>query len=428
MRTVARTEIKEEGRRRRLGLLGMGAVAVLLALGSTVASLPSARPTEAIQRAAVAREAISQAKALIDQVSQKVGGQDLVARAPERAKGYLNDAYKALQRAAGAGITPDQLTRLQASVDRGLDALYDVIRVSDVAVVADLAHSFEGFGPLSMVAATDGSLWVAETGRGRVIRVDPGKKTAMVVYRAGQQVAGRTAGEPWLIATAATDVVVVDRQRQAWRMDLGQRTPHVMKLVGIDKVSAKATALVALQARPPLEIFNLYLADPGTGTVKKWTPLPVIPVSYPSKPESFLTAKPDLSVASATDLAADANLWLLHANTVTRVNFGRPLPQSDFSFDRPPDREVRPTLAYRLLREATVGERELFYVYDRANARIIAFQRADGAFVKQWMAPRTGPYATILQSVSGFQVPSVADGPPVAYLLSGGRVLRVVLE
>ena len=428
LRTVARTEIREEGRRRRLGLLGMGAVALLLALGTTVASLPNARPTEAIPRAAVAREAITEARALIDQVTRKVDGQDLVARAPDRAKGYLDDAYKALERAAAAGIAPEQLASLQATVDRGLDALYDVTRLSDIAVVADLGRSFEEFQPLAMVGASDGSLWVAETGRGRVIRVDPVRKTAAVVYRAGQQVGGRTLGEPWLIATAATDVVVVDRQRQAWRLDLGQRTPHAMTLAGIDKVSAKATSLVALQSRPPLEIFNLYLADPGDGTVKKWTPPAVIPVRYPGKPESFLTAKPDLPVASATDLAADANLWLLHANTVTRVNFGRPLPQSDFSFDPPPDREVRPTLGYRYLRAATLGERELFYVYDQANARIIAFQRADGAFVKQWMAPRSGAYESILDAASGFQVLSAADGPPVAYLLSGGRVLRVVLE
>lgn len=44
------------------------------------------------------------------------------------------------------------------------------------------------------------------------------------------------------------------------------------------------------------------------------------------------------------------------------------------------------------------------------------------------MAPRTGGYATLLDEVVGFQVQSAADGPPVAYLLSGGRVIRVVLE
>jgi len=428
LRTVARTEIREEERRHRLGLLGIGAVAVLIALGATVASFPAARPTEAIPRAAVARTAIAEAKDLIEKVDAKVDGQNLVTRAPERAKGYLNDAYKALQLASNAGISQGQLAALQTSVDRGLDALYQVTRLTDVAVILDLGRSFEDLVPLRMVAASDGSLWIAETGRGRVIRVDPGRRQAAVVYRAGQQVSGRTTGEPWLIATAATDVVVVDRQRQAWRFDLGQRSPRRLVLAGIDKVSAKAALLVGLQHRPPLQIFNLYLVDPGDGRVKKWAPPAVIPITYPSAPESFLSGKPDLAVASTTDLQADANLWLLHTSTVTRVNFGRPLAQADFSFDPPPDREVRPKLNYRLLREASVGDRELFYVWDQANARIIAFQRADGAFVKQWMAPRNGPNAQILDSVVGMQVLSAADGPPAAYLLSEGRVVRVVLE
>ncbi len=428
LRTVARTEVREEGRRRRLGLMAMVAVAAMLAAGFTVASLPTVRPTEAIPRAAVARAAVAQAKELVDTVAQAVDGQDLVARSPGRAKGYLNDAFKALRTARDAGVPSAQLASLQASVDRGLDALYVVSRLSDIAVVADLGRSFADLAPLRMVGASDGSLWIAETGRGRVIRVDPTKGTASVVYRAGQQVDGVTTGEPWLIATAATDVVVVDRQRHAWRMDLTQQTPTAMILAGIDTVSANSTLLVALQNRPPMEIFNLYLADVGDGTVKKWTPPAVIPVKYPSKPESFLTAKPDLSVASATDIGADANLWLLHRSTVTRVNFGRPLAQTDYSLDPPPDTEVRPTLDYELLRQATLGERELFFVYDRANARIIAFQRADGAFVKQWMAPRTGGYSTLLDELVGFQVQSAADGPPVAYLLSGGRVIRVVLE
>jgi hypothetical protein len=428
LRTVARTEIREEGRRRRLGLLGIGAVALLLALGSTVASLPGVRPTEAIPRAAVAREAIAEAQDLVNRVGQKVDGQDLVARAPERAKGYLNDAYKALERATAAGVDPRQLAQLQASVDHGLDSLYEVTRLSDVATVIDLRHSFADLAPIGMVTATDGSLWVAETGRGRVLRVDPAKRQVSVVYRAGQSVAGRVTGEPWLIATAATDVVVVDRQRKAWRLDLDQRTPHFMPLAGIDKVNAKTTLLTALQNRPPLLIFNLYLLDPGAGQIKKWTPPLVLPVTFPSKPASFLTAKPDLALASATDLLADVNLWLLHSSTVTRVNFGRPLPQTDYSFDPPPDHEVRPSLGYELLREATVADRELFYVWDQANARIIAFQRADGAFVKQWMAPRTGPNAHVLDKVVGFSVLSVADGPPAAYLLTEGRVIRVVLE
>ncbi len=67
-------------------------------------------------------------------------------------------------------------------------------------------------------------------------------------------------------------------------------------------------------------------------------------------------------------------------------------------------------------------------MYDAASDRIIAFQRADGSFVRQWMAPTEGPDAGALADVRGLSVTSVSDGPPVAFLLTGGGVLRLVLE
>ena len=113
---------------------------------------------------------------------------------------------------------------------------------------------------------------------------------------------------------------------------------------------------------------------------------------------------------------------------IVAINFGVPLPQEDYSLDPPPDGEVRHPLDYRLLEGATVGDRELFYVYDAANARILGFQRADGAFVRQWMAPRTGQWAGLLDHVVAMNVGSVPDGPPVATLLTPDGIVRVVLE
>lgn len=297
-----------------------------------------------------------------------------------------------------------------------------------MTTVADLAGAFESAKPFRMVAASDGSLWIAESGRGRVIRVDPGSGSAKVVYRAGQALGGATAGDPWLIATAATDVVIVDRQRQAWRIDLEQQVPHRMPLDGIDKLASASHLLAALQHRPPLQIFNLYVVDGNSGEVLKWTPQNSLPVTFHGTPRPYLSGKPDLPATSARDLRVDANLWLLQAKTVTRVNFGSPLAQSDYSLDAPPDQEVRPSLDYRLLDGATVGDLDYLYVYDAANARIIAFGYADGAFVRQWMAPRTGPEAALLDDVVGFEVTSAADGPPAAFLLTPDRVVRVVLE
>jgi hypothetical protein len=427
-RQVIRTAAVEETRRRRLGLLGMVAVAAILAAGASVARLPNVSPTVAIPRAQVAREAITEARDLVAEVSQRVDGRDLVERDPAAATDLLNQAYAALGRATGAGIAPAGLERLRVQVDSGLDAIYAVARVSDASTVVDLLAGFEGFDPLDMAVATDGSLWVAETGRGRVIRVDTVSGDATVVYRAGQALDGGTAGAPWMIATAATDVVLIDRQRQAWRFDLGEQQPHPLTIPGLEAVAGGSTLFAALQHRPPLEIFNLYLVDAASGAVDKWTPGDVVPVVYPSSPESFLTEEPDLSATRARDIYVDANLWLLQPATVTRVNFGRPLPQADYSLDPPPDAEVRPGLDYRLLDGATVGEREMFFVWDAANARILEFQRADGSFVRQWLAPRRGTDAGLLDAVTALSVASVADGPPVAYLLTPDRVVRVVLD
>ena len=428
-RTIPRTAEREQGRRRRLGMVGMGLVAGLMALGVTVASLPTARPTDAIPRAAIAREAISEAASLIGEVEERVEGADLVDRNPERAGNLLADAHAAIERAAGAGVEAGELAPLRRRVERRLDALHRVARIGDTTVVADLAGRFEDVAPADMVSASDGSLWVLDSGRGRVIRVDPADGSTAVIFRAGQELgSGEEPGDPWLIATAATDVVVIDRERVAWRIDLAERVPRRMLLRGVARLGPQTALIGALQHRPPLEIFNLYVVDAPSRKLLRWSPPAVIPVNYPEPPEAYLTERPDLRAVDARDMRIDVNAWLLHADTVTRVDFGSPRTQAEYSLDRPPDDSVRPRLDYRLLDGATVGDREVLYVYDAANARIIAFQRADGAFVRQWLALSSGPDAGLLDDVRGLHVPSVADGPPAAYVLTAEGVVRFVLE
>jgi serine/threonine protein phosphatase PrpC len=428
-RSIPRTAEREHRRRRRLGMAGMVGVAAVMAFGSMVAALPAVRPTDAIPRAAIARESISEAVDLVSTVERRVDGSDLVDRDPAQASELLAGAHVAVERAMAAGVADVELAPLRARIDRGLDALYLVARADAIAPVVDLGAAFEDVDAADMVAASDGSLWVLDAGRGRIIRADPAEGSVAVIYRAGQALeSGEVPGDPWLIATAATDVVVIDRQRSAWRIDLAERVPRRMPLAGAEGISAETTLVAALQHRPPLEIFTLYVVDGATGRIDRWSPPAVIPVTYPDPAEPFLTEAPDLDPRDARDLRVDVNAWLLYADTVTRVDFGSPRDQADYSLDPPPDADVRPVLDYRLLDGATVGDRDFLYVYDAANDRIIAFQRADGAFVRQWMAPTGGESAGGLADVRGLSVASVSDGPPVAYLLTADGVLRLVLE
>jgi hypothetical protein len=428
-RSIPRTAVREEGRRRRNGLAGMVIVALLLTVGATVARLPAPRPTDAIPRATIAREAIVAASAAIGEVERRIDGADLVDRDPEAARELLAEAFDQLAIASSVGVAEQELLALRGRVDRRLDALYAVTRLVDASAVADLGAELEGIDAADMVAASDGSLWVMETGRGRVIRIDPADGSISVIYRAGQALeSGEAPGEPWLIATAATDVVVLDRDHRAWRIDLAERIPRSMPMNGLEQLSPQTTLLGALQHRPPLEIFTLYAVDGATGEVRKWTPPAIIPVTFPDPPERYLSAAPDLDPRSARDLRVDVNMWLLHASTVTRIDFGSPRSQEEFSLDPPPDADVRPWLDYRLLDGATLGDRDFLYAFDAANARLIAYQRADGAFVRQWLAPTRGTQAGLLDDVRAIAVASVTDGPAVAYLLKSDQVLRVVLE
>ena len=114
--------------------------------------------------------------------------------------------------------------------------------------MVDLASALEDVEPADMVAASDGSLWILETGRGRIVRLDPAEGGIEVVYRAGQELeSGEVPGDPWLIATAATDVVVIDRARGAWRIDLAERVPRRMELNGVESLSSRDDA----HRRPP---------------------------------------------------------------------------------------------------------------------------------------------------------------------------------
>ena len=424
-RSIPRTSEREEGRRRRVGLAGIVVVAGILAVGATVAGLPGAHPTDAIPRASIARDSIAEAVVLVAAVEERVDGADLVDRDPQEAVELLTAAHAAVERASGVGVADEQLEPLRRRIERRLDALYQVARVDVGSPVIDLAASLDDVDATDMVTASDGSLWILDSGRGRILRADPANGTTTVLYRAGQALGtGDTPGDPWLLATAATDVVVVDRQRTAWRIDLAELVPRRMPLAGVERISSETTLLGALQHRPPLEIFNLYLVDGATGAIQRWSPPAVIPVTYPDPPEPFLTEEPDLDPREARDLRVDVNAWLLHADTVTRIDFGSPRDQVDYSLDRPPDADLRPDVDYRLLDGATVGDRDFLYVYDAANDRIVAFQRADGAYVRQWIAATDGGLA----GVRGLSVTSVSDGPPVAYLLTADGVLRLVLE
>ena len=228
-RAIPRTAEREAGRRRRIGPGRHGRSSPCSSRSdATVAALPSARPTEAIPRAAVAREAIAEADRALAAVEERVDGADLVDRDPERATELLADAHAAVERAAGVGVADGgPRSRCGAGSTAGSTRCTWSPGSSEPATVVDLAAAFERRRP------------GRHGGRQRRVALDPrdrprpghprGSRRRLrrgrLPRRPGARLGG-VPGDPWLIATAATDVVVIDRERTAWRIDLAERVPR----------------------------------------------------------------------------------------------------------------------------------------------------------------------------------------------------------
>ena len=80
-------------------------------------------------------------------------------------------------------------------------------------------------------------------------------------------------------------MVVIDRDRVAWRIDLAERIPRRMALDGAGRLGRRTALIGALQHRPPLEIFNLYAVDSRSGEIRALElPRLSFPVNYPDRP------------------------------------------------------------------------------------------------------------------------------------------------
>ena len=235
-RRISRTADIRDGRRRRAGLLSMAAVAALVAVGGTVAGVPP-RARRTPSRVPRSPESRSRMRPACSRPSTSGWPEPTSSTATRRRRASIcrRRAWRSTGRWPRASRRASSACCAPASIG-SLDALYRVTRIAAPAVVVDLAAALDDVEPLDMVAASDGTLWVLEAGRGRVVRVDPAAGTATVVYRAGQALpSGDLPGDPWLIATAATDVVLIDRARAAWRIDLAELVPRRMTLSGVGR-------------------------------------------------------------------------------------------------------------------------------------------------------------------------------------------------
>ena len=310
-----------------------------------------------------------------------------------QSRSELDAARNEVARARGLQPNDARVADLQTRVDALAQTLNAVVDLGDglKRIVAFDGTMLNGTvtAPFNMVTTVfgDNALWVVESQRGRVLRVDPaGKGDPTEVYRTGATYAGTTARDPRAITWDAGGqrLLLVDATPTLFVIAPG-KTPTPVAMRGAKDL--KSIAAIATYGS------NLYVLDPQGGEV--WRYLPGGD-GFDSERSALLGG---VDINDARGFAVDGDLYIFGASSVRHFRPPRELPPLLQGVDRAING------AAGLAGDA---QRQIFYVGDRGGRRIVVTDR-EGAYRRQYRHPQFADLRGLALS---------ADGS-TAYVLTG---------
>ena len=369
------------------------AVAVLafigLAVGLTVVIYGVAgrdQPTEPLKSISVAQAAFQDAEEAVASVTGP--GIDLITDDRKRALELLTLAYAKLDEAEAAGYPAREIEELRAQVTAGLDTIYGVVLVRSSTLFTfpdDTPVKLEQL--VRVMRGPDQAPYVLDTLGKTVWRIDLTKKTASPVAKTGQKASGTKVADPKILSTGGPDVLVLDTKNTLWRWrpvdSKGKGTLVRIKIADSaswgDDVSVMSTFVANFDAA----FYKLYIVDPSEQNIRVLSPAND-GSGYPVKPIDRLPT--DRPVDGITDLLLDGDIFVAENGEVARV-----IPAAGWAAVPPKDTQVRPDPNYVLLSSPDRPDGQsskrvgLLYAFDRANSRIVAFDKGDGKFFAQYL-------------------------------------------
>jgi serine/threonine protein phosphatase PrpC len=381
-RVTATSSRIEMQRRAAVALLAFIAVAGALVLG--VYAVGGQRtPLEAIKSLTAAESAFDAAKAALDQVSGP--GVDLIADDPRHALALLTTAYQQLDVAEKAGYPSAQVAPLRATALAGLDRLYGVTKVRTAPL-----YTFPASKPVQLAAlvrGSDGAPYVLDTANKTVWRIDLARKTASAVLRSGQRTSTGRVADPRFIAIGGPDVVILDSKNSLWRWrpanNAGRGTLVRIPIKNSASWGNDIRDLATFVSNFDAAFYKLYVVDPSKQNIMVLDPAND-GSGYPTPPTRRLPT--DRPVDGITDLMIDGDIFVAENGQVERV-----IPATSWQPQLPSDTQLRPESNYTLLSSPILANGNpskrigSLYAFDAANHRIVAFNKADGTYVGQYM-------------------------------------------
>jgi hypothetical protein len=380
-RVTPLSDRRESQRRAAIALLAFVVVATSLGVGVYV--LGGQGPKEAITSVTTGERALREAHAAIDDVFGP--GVDLVEDDPPRALDLLTTAHARLADAERAGVSPSTTDPLRAQVVGGLDRLYGVTPVAWSQV-----HAFPPTDPTTglatdiggLVEGPDGAPYVLDRGTGSVWRLDLTTGTAALIYRLGTRFGGTLEGTPRFVARGGPDLLVLDDQNLLWRWRpsdaSGAGTTTLVRVDGQASWGDDVRDIGTYLRNADAGLYNLYVIDPSEQQILAYSPA-ADGSGFPGRPTGRLSAA--RAVDTMTSLYIDGDIFVIENGIIERFVSGN---SGGWSVTDPPDELLRPVPAYARIISGTDRRIGFLYAYDPPNGRIIAFEKATGAYVEQY--------------------------------------------
>ncbi|MFL5777973.1 MAG: hypothetical protein ACJ761_03420 [Chloroflexota bacterium] len=398
---------------------GLGLAVYAFGGQSGQAAIPSIRAGEA---------ALQSARANLAKV--KGPGIDLVRDDPSQALRLLTEAYRDLQVADGANISAAVVAPLRQQAVEGLDRLYKVVPVSSSPL-----YTFQparGGKPVdleSVVQGPDGNAYVLDRATDAVYRVDLKTRKATTVLRAGTRANGATAAAPRIIAVGGPDLLILDAKNVLWRWrpanNQGRGTLTRIRVNGAASWGDDIRAIGTYLRNADAGLYNLYVVDPSEQQILAYSPA-ADGSGFPARPTGRLaTARKIDGIAS---MYIDGDIFVAEDGKLERIVAGK----SEGWEAKPPagpgsqPETLRPAPSYTMLTGG--GDRRLgkVYAYDPANARIVAVDKANGAYLGQF---RLAGGAGAWKDLRGFYVvPGSGDGPDTLTWITAAGLFQSRLE
>lgn len=409
---------------RRAAVAMLAFVVVATSLGVGVYVFGGQAPKEAISSVTVGERALRETREALAEVFGP--GVDLVEDDPPRALELLTAAHASVDEAAEAGVSEATLGPLRADIVAGLDRLYGVVPVAwtplytfpELDAATNTAPEIGG-----LVEGPDGAPYVLDGGTASVWRMDLSTGTAALIYRLGSRFAGAVQGTPKFLLRGGPDLLVLDDQNVLWRWRpsdaSGAGTTTRIRVNGQASWGDDIRDVGTYVRNAEAGLYNLYIVDPSEQQILAYSPA-ADGSGFPARPTGRLSAA--RSVETMESLYIDGDIFVIENGMIERFVNGN---SGGWEVDELPDGLLREPPSYTLITSGSGRREGALYAYDPSHGRLVAFEKASGAYLEQYRLAGGHPAWEDLRGM--FVRPGIDGDPSVLYWATATTVYETVL-